>query len=302
MILVVGASGSLGRETSRQLLAAGQPVRALTRTPAHLAALQQAGAEVVTGDLTDPPSLARACQGAQAVIAAAHALAGNSRNASEQVDDLGHRALIDAAQAAGVAHFVFISVMGAAPDHPIDFYRTKFAIETYLKASGLAYTILRPSAFMELHAHTFNGAGILQNGQTRQLGPGTKRRNFVAVRDVARLAVRALTDPALRGRTLDVGGPGNYTNNEVTALYGRLAGVTPKINRLPRGVARVLSLVLRPFQPGLSRILHIGSLPDDAFTETFAGAAALEQEFGLKLLTLEEFVQARVAEAKAQAK
>jgi uncharacterized protein YbjT (DUF2867 family) len=213
------------------------------------------------------------------------------------VDDAGHRALIDAAKAEGAAHFVYTSMLGAAPDGPIDFLRTKYQIEQYLKASGLRYTVLRPSAFMEWHAHIFNGKSILESGKTSLLGKGTKLRNFIAVRDVAQFAVLAVTDPKLQNRTLEIGGPGNFTNNQVTELYGKLAGVPPKISRLPSAVAKVMSIALKPFHPGLSRVMYIGSLPDEAFSERFDPAALLA-EFPMHLTTLEEFVQERVAETK----
>ena len=76
MILVVGASGFLGRETVRQLLAAGQRVRAAARIPDTVADLRQLGAEIVHADLIDPASLASACNGIDAVFAAAHSLHG----------------------------------------------------------------------------------------------------------------------------------------------------------------------------------------------------------------------------------
>ena len=105
MILVVGASGYLGGYAVRRLLAAGQRVRAASRTPSRLAALQALGADVVAADLVDRGSLERACRGADAVLAAAHALMGTGRHASEHVDDRGHRDLIDVARHAGVSRF-----------------------------------------------------------------------------------------------------------------------------------------------------------------------------------------------------
>jgi NADH dehydrogenase len=230
------------------------------------------------GDLIDPPSLLRACQSVDRVFAAAHSILGRGQYKSEAVDDAGHRALIDAAKAAGVARFVYTSILGVAPHHPVDFWRTKYHIEEYLKASGMSYTILRPSSFMELHAHLLNGKSILENGKTRMLGKGTKLRNFVAARDVAQLAVRALLDPKLNNRTIDIGGPQNLTNNHVAELYGKIAGVTPKISYI-------------------SRIMYLGSLPEDAFSETFDPAILLA-EFPIQLTTLEEFIHDRIAEAK----
>jgi len=295
MILIVGASGFLGRETAKLLLSQGTQVRLLVRTPANVDDLKQAGAEVVQGDLIDPPSMARACQGVDRVFAAAHSLVGKGKYESQAVDDAGHRALIDAATAAGIAHFVYTSALGAGPDHPIDFWRTKYRIEEYLKASGVSYTILRPSAFMEWHAHIFNGKSILEKGKTTLLGKGTKLRNFIAVRDVARFAILALTDSTLGNRTLELGGPESVSNNHVAELYGTIAGITPKVSHLPPAMAKVMSIVLRPFQPGISRVMYMSSLPDDAFNERFDPAALLT-EFPMHLTTLEEFIRERVAE------
>lgn len=299
MILIIGASGFLGREVTKLLLSKGEQVRLLVRTPAKVEDLKQAGAEVIQGDLIDPPSLARASQGADRVLAAAHSLLGKGRYKSEAVDDAGHRALIDAAKAAGVAHFVYMSMLGVSPDHPFDFARTKYSIEEYLKASGLSYTILRPSWYMEWNVHIFNGKSILESGKTSLLGKGTKPRNFIAVRDVAQFAVRALMDARLKNRTIDIGGPQNATNNQVAELYGKIAGVTPKISHMPPFMAKAMSIMLKPVQPGISRIMYLSSLPDDAFCETFDPAPLLS-EFPIHLTTLEEFIHERVAEAKKQ--
>jgi uncharacterized protein YbjT (DUF2867 family) len=290
MLLIVGASGMLGRQIAERALAAGRPLRLMARHPAKLADLGARGAQLVHGDLIDPPSLARACEGATQLIASAHALLGRGRNRSEAVDDAGHRALIDAARQAGVGHFVYISALGAAPDHPVDFFRTKYVIEEYLKASGLCWTILRPSAFMDLHAHRLIGMNIVATGKAKLIGKGSTRRNFIAVRDIARYVELALDEPKFRNRVLELGGTDNLTDDEITVLYGRLAGVTPKISRLPAGVAKVMSIVLKPFHPGISRVLYMGSLPQDAYPMTFDPAPLLA-EFPEHLTTLEEYAR-----------
>ena len=293
MILVVGSTGVLGRDVVRLLRAEGRPVRAMARLVAKASDLASLGAEVVQGDLVDTPSLARACAGATHVVAAAHGMLGSGRNRSEAVDEAGHRALVEAAQAAGVAHFVYTSALGASPDHPLDFFRTKYAVEQYVKASGLSHTILRPSAFMEWHAHTFNGKGIVERGKTTLLGRGTRPRNFVAVRDVAAMAVRALADPAMRGQTIEVCGPQNFTDNQVAELYGRVLGVTPKVAHVPPALLRVAEVVLKPFAPGVSRVMRLSGLPDDAYDATFDPTATL-QAYPMRLTTLEEFIREKV--------
>src|SRR6188474_1681888 len=99
MILIVGGSGFLGREVAKLLLSQGKQVRVLVRIPAKVEDLKQAGAEVIQGDLINQPSLTRACQGIERVLAAANSFLGKGKNKAEAVDEAGHRALIDAAKA-----------------------------------------------------------------------------------------------------------------------------------------------------------------------------------------------------------
>ncbi|MBT9487901.1 MAG: SDR family oxidoreductase [Rubrivivax sp.] len=301
LVLVVGATGALGRPVVRRLLAAGVPVRALCRHPAQAADLVALGAEVVAGDLIDAASLQRACVGVQSVLACAHGLLGRGRWRSEAVDDTGHRALIAASQAAGVQRFVYVSALLAGPDSPLDFGRTKHAIEQAVAASGLPHAILRPSAFMEHHVHRFNGEPFLKHGRAVFFGPASKPRNFVAADDVARIAVHALLDDPLPFERLDIGGPDHASNAEVAALYARLAGLPYKATHLPAGLARALARVVRPLHPGVARILGLMGLPDEALPEHFDGAAALAQRFGFRMTRLQAFVQARVqAHVQAQ--
>lgn len=296
-VLVVGASGALGRPVVQGLRRRGVRVRALCRHPERAADLAALGAEVVAGDLTDAASLDRACHGCTRLLAAAHGVLGRGRWRSEAVDDQGHRALIGAAKRAGIERFVYTSALGAAPDHVVDFFRIKHSIEGVLKASGLPWVVLRPTAFMEQHVHLFNGAVLLKKGQAKLVGPGTKRRNFVAAGDVAALAIRALLEDPAPFTTLEIGGPDNLSNREVAALYARQAGLSLHVSSLPAGLAGLMSRLARPLHPGAARILRLMSLPDDAFEETWAGCDALEREQGVAMTRVEDFVRARVAEA-----
>lgn len=300
MILVVGATGVLGQKAVRLLLAEGHHVRAMTRVLERARALEQQGAELVVGDLIDSASIARACRGANLVLVAAHSLFGRGKYSSDAVDDRGHRALINVARSEGVARLVYTSVLGAAPNHPVDFVRTKYAIEKHLEASGLDYAILRPSAFMEWHAHIFIGKSMLENGRTTVLGSGTKRRNFVAANDVAQLAVTLLTSPAISRRIVEIGGPGNFSNNEVAELYAKTAGIAPRINHIPRPLVSLLARLTRPFHPGISRVLRVTSLPDDAFSEVFDERNLL-QKYSMRLTSLHEFVRNEVEVAQRSA-
>ncbi len=298
-VLVVGATGYLGRETVQQLLAAGMKVRAMTRTPEKAADLQKLGAEVVQGDLIDPPSLARACQGMNAVVSAAHSLLGSGKYSSAAVDDAGQRALIDAAKAAGVEHFVFTSILGVSRDSPIDFSRYKAGIEQHLQACGMKYTILRPPAFMEWHAHIFLGKDILEKGKATILGKGEVLTNFMAAGDVAKFVVIALKDPRACNRILEIGGLDNISKNDLAKMYIRLAGREAKIGHLPQPILRLMSILLKPFQPGISRVMLM-SYYNDRENQAF-DASKIQAEFPIDLLSINEFVKARVEEWKAAA-
>jgi uncharacterized protein YbjT (DUF2867 family) len=297
-ILIVGATGLLGNATAKALLEDGQRVRVLvrerTRHPERVAELQQAGAEVVPGDLTDPASLERACKGALRVFACAHSFFGRGGQRSAQVDHVGHSALIAATLTTGVPRFVYTSTLGAREDHPIDFFRTKYEIEEGLRDSHVPYTILRPAALMEQHVHQLLGKPLLDRGFTVIVGEGRKRRNFVSVRDVAPFAVTALRDDTLVNRTLDIGGPDNISNRDIAALYA-LRSHQGRIFHLPPTVAQIAARALRPFHEGVARALEAAVQAGGDWDETFDPRALLA-EFPREMVTVERFVDERVRE------
>ena len=293
MILIVGASGALGSIVARRLLEKGEAVRGMSRTPQEkLADLKEMGAEVVQGDLRDPASLRRACEGASKVVAAAHSILGRGDERSALVDDKGHRDLIDAASVAGVQQFVYVSVIGASSDHPSRFTRYKYGVEQYLKASGLPYTVIRASAFMWFHVHTLIGQPILETGKARLFGKGESLRNFVDESNVAECVLIALEDPDLLGKTIEVGGPENLATVDVVKVYEQLSGRRAQVSHLPRGALRVMSPLLLPFHPGLSQVMAM-SLHEDVYGSCFDAAPLLER-YPLELTSVEEYARARV--------
>ena len=297
MILIIGASGRLGGLVARQLLANGQAVRAMSRTPSSLAELRALGAETVVGDLRDHASLARACAGADMVFAAAHAFNSKGDNVPQTVDDTGNRALIDAAWAAGASHFVLTSILGARADHPVDAFRAKYAAEEHLRASGLSYSILRPTAYMELWA-TIIGEPIAQQGKAMIFGRGQNPINWVSARDVAHFAELALTDPQARGQVIEIGGPENLSFTQVVALCERAMGRTASKQHIPLPMMRVMRVLARPINSAFSRQVAAGILMDTA-DMTFDPADLLKR-FPYMLTRFDDVVQrlyGRVASA-----
>lgn len=290
MILIVGATSKLGKALIPLLLAEGAAVRAMTRTPEKADDLRNAGAEVVAGDLRDPASLAKACEGAEKVLAAAHAFLGRGDNTPEKVDGAGNRHLIDAAKAAGAKHFVFTSALGAGADHPVDFFRIKYRSEEYLRNSGLSYTILRPAPFMEMWAELI-GQPVVTGGKATIFGRGKTPVNFVSVEDVARFAKIALVDASARNQVISIGGPENLTVEQVVEIFERVSGRQAKKSHVPLPLMRVMRWLTQPINPALSRQIAMGIFMDTA-DQAFDMSAILKR-YPLKLTRLEEVVRRR---------
>jgi len=299
MILVVGGTGDLGSAVTKRLLARGQAVRVMTRTPSKATELQQLGAEIVQGDLRDTGSLRRACTGANQVVASAHSVFGKGHEASKYVDLDGHKALIDAAKAAGVQQFVYMSTPDAAPDNGVPFLQFKYEIEQYLRGSGLSFVILRAASFMESHVHMLIGEPILAKGKVSLFGKGNNPRNFVAADDVARFVLIALEDPQAMGQIIQIGGPKNWTAMQVVNLYENVLGRKVKISHVPLGALKMMSVLIRPFHPGLSQIMK-SSILFDTTDQTLDMSETL-QKYPLTLTNLEEWIRDRISSERVSA-
>ena len=292
MILVVGATGTLGRKVVRTLLASGEEVRAMTRVLAKVDELKALGARPVRANLADPESLEFAVRGARAVVAAAHSILGRGHDSSEAVDDEGHRSLIDAARAAGVDHFIYTSVFQASSDHPLDFWRTKARIERHLQDSGMTYTIVRPTSFMDMHAYQLIGKSVIEGKRAMLTGRGTNPRNFVASEDVAKVVIGALRIPSLRGQTIDVGGPQNLSGHDVVQVFERVSGRKAKVGHVPIRVLRILSRAVAPVHPGVSRIMRMAVISET--TDQTFDPSVLRTKIPITLTSLESWARSRI--------
>lgn len=236
MIAVAGATGRLGTLVVRRLAASGMPVRALTRDPRRAGHLLGAARDVVSCDVRDRESLLPALRDAATVVSAVHGFAGPGRVSPESVDRDGNANLVDVA-AAQHSHVVLVSIVGAAPDSPMELVRAKWAAEEHLRATCDAWTIVRASAFVELWAELL--------GRSIVFGRGENPINFVSVTDVADAVVRAATEPQLRGQVVEVTGPSDLTFNELADLLLRIRGSPAKVRHVPRWALRMLAPLAR---------------------------------------------------------
>ncbi len=250
MILVVGATGNLGSTVTRMLLAQGQPIRILVRSQSNYQPLADAGAQVVLGDLKQRSSLDAACEGVDTVITTANSAARGGEDTVQTVDLQGNRNLIDAAKAAGVKQFIFVSVLTADPNSPIPFLQAKGKTEDALRASGIPYTILAPNGFMEVMVAGVVGMPAMMGQPVTIVGGGRRKHSFISVSDVAAFMLAAIGNPAAINQKLLLGGPQSLSFRDAVAIYERVLGhqiqvrsVAPgePVPGLPQMVAQLLA-------------------------------------------------------------
>jgi NADH dehydrogenase len=251
MILVTGGTGTLGTQVVRLLSDQGVGVRVLTRDAARAAHLPD-GTHVVEGDVRDAQARADAVRGVTTVISAVHGFAGPGKPSPQSIDRDANAALIAAAGAAGVQHFILLSVVGAAGDHPMSLFRAKYAAERALQASSMAATIIRCTAFLETWTGIIGG-GIAVKGQALVFGPGRNPINFVSAHDVAAVVDLAVRDPGLRGQTVDVGGPQNLSFTAIAERLIAASGKPGRIKHIPLPMLRAMSVLARPVAPVFAR-------------------------------------------------
>ena len=251
MIVVAGGTGTLGTRLVPRLAGAGLAVRVLTRDPARAQHLAGPGMEVVRGDVRDAASVGRALRGAGTVISAVQGFAGPGGVSPASVDRAGNANLINAAAAAGAA-FVLVSVVGASPGHPVGLFRAKHTAEETLRASGIPWTIVRATAFMETWA-TIISQPLHASGKIPVFGRGDNPVNFVSAADVADLIALAVTDPGLRGQVLELGGPDNLTFNQVAAIVQEITGRRGTVRHIPRPALQAIARLTAAIKPALAR-------------------------------------------------
>jgi uncharacterized protein YbjT (DUF2867 family) len=225
MILVIGSTGKVGQHLIAALKAAGAPLKALARSEASAQALAGQGVPVVPGDLGDPGSLKAALAGADALFL----LSATSRFAPLEI------AAIDAAKGAGVKKVVKLSALGASVDAASPLLRHHALAERHLEASGLGFTVLRPTFFQQNWVAFFSHG--IKAGQPVYTNAGDGRMGWVDTRDVAAVAAKALTEPGHEGLVYDLTGPESLSNAEAGAkLAARLGREVPVVS-VPDGAA-----------------------------------------------------------------
>ncbi len=261
MIMIAGGTGHLGTKVVKLLRQRGLGVRVLTRDRSRAAPLIGSGVEIVQGDVGDTAAVRLSVEGVGSVVSAIHGFAGTKHASPATVDRDGNRNLVRAAREAGVEHLVLVSVRDASPDHPMDLMRMKYAAEEELKASGLAWTIIRPAAYMETWCEVL-GRPLLQKGKTQVFGRGRNPINWVSASDVARFVELAIADPVMRGQVIEVGGPENLTMTEFVDVFRSETASSGRVGYIPPAPMRLGAIVMSLMNPNVARLIQAGIVMD----------------------------------------
>lgn len=238
MILVVGATGSVGGEICRLLAAKGKRVRAMVRPTSDgskVEALRNQGIELAQGDLKNRESLDAVCRGVKTVVSTASATI--SRQAGDNLDSVdlqGQLNLIDAAYSAGASHFAYISFsQNVDVDSPLK--NAKRTVEDYLTGSGLTYTILRPTFFMEVWLGPHTGFDY-PNAKATIYGSGDRKIGWISFRDVARYAAASVDNDAAGNQIFELGGAGDVSPLEAVRIFEETSGRKFEVNHVPEAM------------------------------------------------------------------
>ncbi|WP_043369174.1 NAD(P)H-binding protein [Cyanobium sp. PCC 7001] len=248
-VLVVGATGTLGRQIARRALDAGHQVRCMVRSPRKAAFLQEWGCELTRGDLLEPDSLDYALEGQEAVIDAATARATDPGSAYD-IDWTGKQNLFAACRRAGVGRVVFVSLLDAAQHRDVPLMDIKACTEEWLQASDLDYTILRGVAFMQGLISQF--AIPVLEGQTVWVSGSPTPIAYMNTQDMARFAVAALDHPETVRKAFPVVGPRAWTTGEITQLCERYTGKDARVFRVPPFLLQLMRGLTSFFEASLN--------------------------------------------------
>ena len=236
-VLVVGGTGTLGRQIARRALDDGHQVRCMVRTPRKASFLQEWGCELTRGNLLQPDSLDYALDGVDAVIDAATSRPDDPK--SIYVTDWdGKVNLLRACERADVKRYVFLSLLGAHRHRSVPLMDIKACTENFLESSDFDYTILQGAAFMQGVISQF-AIPVLES-QTVWVSGSPTAISYMNTQDVARFAVAALDRPETIRNSFPVVGPKAWNSGELVQFCEKCTGKSARVFRM--GAAPILAL------------------------------------------------------------
>ncbi|MEX8548971.1 MAG: SDR family oxidoreductase [Mucilaginibacter sp.] len=228
-ILVIGASGFVGKNLAQQLLADGYTVRCLARNPSKVQFLADAGCEIVQGDISDLASIQNAVKSVDAVYISVHTISAQPANTESKgfmdVEMSGIQNIVAACKMYKVNRVIYVTFLGTDANADSAWIRGRWQTEQYLLKSGLDATIIRPGMIVGIGGQGYNS--VVGNAKRRFamiLGNGKPKFRSIAVTDLAYYLVGVLNDPRTFGQAYDVGGKELLTIPQMVDLVAEVLG------------------------------------------------------------------------------
>ena len=286
MILVTGASGTLGKEISRQLAQKKHNFRCLVRKSSKVRELEEMGTNLCYGDVTDRKSLKDAMKGINSVIST-HSLGMQKKGITYwDVDYQGNINLIELLKKNGGEKFVYISSLGASLNSRFQLYKVKQLIEDSLKISGLDYTIFRPSGFFS--DFTMPAKIVKKYHFYPVMGWGNNRMQGIHMRDIAHCAIDSLSNSKASNQVFPIGGPEVLTFKKIISIYSKVLGYKIRIFPIPITFQKVVGWIIDTFT---SYRYDIQGFVDAFTKESICDNELLSKAFDIKLKTFEEYLR-----------
>jgi uncharacterized protein YbjT (DUF2867 family) len=237
-LLIIGGTGTLGRQMVLQALMKGYPVRCMVRNFRKANFLKEWGVELVYGDLTKPETLPPCFKGITAVIDASTSRPSEPESL-KNVDWDGKIALIEAAKAANIQRFIFFSAQNVEQFENIPLMKLKYGIEKKLEASNIPYTIFRLTGFYQGLIEQY-AIPILENLPIWVTNENTYIA-YMDTQDIAKFTMRALQIPQTMNQTFFLSGLKGWVSSEIITLCEQLAGQTARVQRVPLIILKLVS-------------------------------------------------------------
>ena len=251
MILVTGGTGFVGSHLIKRMRQEGIPVRAIVRDPDKARALNDLGVDVVKGDVSDTDSLEKATIGVERIIHLVGIIQEAPGATFQRVHVDGTRNLLEAARKSGVRHFFYQSALGTRPNAKSEYHKSKWAAEELVRASGISFTILRPSLiYGPGDQFTIRLSEMIRLSPVLPIiGSGRSKVQPIFIDDVATCIVTAVTSDCCLNEIYEIGGPDQLTYEEVTVAIADAMGVKRPTLHLPLFFMKSMATVLKAVLP-----------------------------------------------------
>ena len=247
-ILVIGASGFLGKHIARALLTDGYAVRCLARHPSRVGDLAEAGCEIVGGDISDLASMQQAMESVQAAYISVHTLSPQHADTAGQgfmeIEMNGLRNIVKACRTHDARRLIYVTSLGIAPDASNTWVRERWKTEQFLLDSGLDVTVIRPGQIVGVGGRGFDmmASQAKRPVSMNLFGGGRQKMRNIAVDDLVYYLVGVLNDPRAYGQRYDVGCDDLLTNNQMIDMTAEILGRHHPIKiDVPRTLLRALA-------------------------------------------------------------